>query len=186
MSVDLSNGLNASSYLDMVVFQTFSLCGSCGMLRLDKNRFHVRTYIFGRRLWDNFWKRPIMDDADYYRTNLCTFIQTLLVRLPLVLGFYAALIFYALYVAIIWPLGYMESLDYAAMVITGACFVGFIVAFAYAAIRVETWRAAKNRRLAEEEPKPKEKEKKSPGLIKLIWYRIKDYHDQICTIVEIR
>lgn len=74
-------------------------------MNLSPNSWHVKTYMFATDLFE-LWKSPTFPreyEGGSIDTNLCPYMRRLLVTLPLLLVFYASVVWFAGYTMIYWP-----------------------------------------------------------------------------------
>ena len=158
------------------------------MIVLGKNRIDTRLYVWASRTWRAFIAKPDDGREDY--TNICLYIRTIAVWLPLVLLVHAALIAYAAYVVVIYPIGRIGYHAYG----TGTALIVLFAALLTLALWVQgkfgaltwpfRWLGGTVHEMAER--RAKKSKKQGPAFSALVAQWCRDRHDQICTRIEIR
>lgn len=79
------------------------------MIELSEQTWAFKVYSLAVRIWSAFLNRP----RDNRRTNVCQFIRTIFVWLPLTILIQLVFYAWAIYVVIVWPIltfgsGYLE------------------------------------------------------------------------------
>lgn len=153
-------------------------------IKLSESSFEAKLYRFARRTWNNFWLQPEWYNTE--RTDLCQFIRTIVVLMPL------ALISNALFIAgVIWliwvPVQVLGIWTLLKVLIFLGAFATIILAGAGAlwgiAVTAEYFKSksrVKTKTALSYQPKPR-----SPSISSLIWKWVKARKQGICPQMQI-
>jgi hypothetical protein len=164
------------------------------LISLARDSWHVRLFKASTSLWMQFlrprdkWMDFLGDYARRTRrTNVCSYLRMILVQAPLVILLHLGVIALGVMALLVYPYVWfgMEYVWFWAtllgFVIVGIAFIWVLFGLVPAAWglmgagAVYVADAARSRRRS-----------KGPGLLSLIWQWIRDRHDRICSIIEIR
>lgn len=87
----------------MVSSATFSL--EAMMIEVNKAQWHARLFIWSVDLWGNFKNNPNEIDRFRHGTNICHYIRTIFVAVPVVFLSMGLFAWWAVYVLILSPVG---------------------------------------------------------------------------------
>ena len=153
------------------------------MLNLNPKSWHTRLYLWTQMSWDRLMFR-YTDVRDHDRTNLCTYIRSLVVKLPLLLALYAGAASYFIYVCFIYPMGAVGGTSYMEFIFYASVAVIAIAASIYGFARLGQG-FAKAMQYKENVKREIEAGVRSPGIWTLFKRWTKDKHDRICTTMRI-
>lgn len=144
------------------------------MLTLDKNDWKTRLFRWALSVWDEFrGAHTFMEDG----TNLCFFVRTICVWMPMVLALHLAVLGAAIWCVAVFPI---TAFGVGAWLLT----LGGIALFfgaCYGAHRLDE-RAKAKRAAQGEQPKPKKarRVKTGPSAWSLIWLWLKSQKRKVC------
>lgn len=104
-------------------------------MNLNPNSWHVKVYQFSTSLFEVWKNTSYQTEFEWpLNTNLCPYMRRILVTLPLLLLFYASIVWFVFYALIYWPavhigLTYFTSLLLGILAV--AAVVGFVIGVCY-------------------------------------------------------
>jgi hypothetical protein len=157
-------------------------------MELQSSQWHVRLYLWSRETWLHFWGRYFYEYQEK-RTNLCLYIRTLLVWMPLVVVLHLAvaawLIFTFIYLPVVTfgllPLGVAVAKTAGVIVVLAG--VVFIVVFGLAAL--SEFFESKPISAEERRQRAAEKAAKPPGMIAVVGSYVVAKKRQICPTIQL-
>lgn len=156
-------------------------------MELNPNRWHVKFYFWCLDIWDAF----LETHTDRHRSNLCQYIRTIFVWMPLVFVMNIGFLLYVLYTLFYFPVtsfGVMGT-------VVGYLVIGFIVGslLLYSFVKEKWAERRRERRLVAEQTTSTtpsnavaEQEEKGPGFIEVIWLYLVATKQKVCPTIEFK
>ena len=158
-----------------------------GKITVDPSSWHAKVFSFGHNLWCNFFDQSDWDcEYNMKHADLCTYIRTILVKLPLnlllIIGTYSLAIYtFLVFPNIYFPDAYWHFWGWAAIICIPIGLVITKIAFIFKErderLERESWEERKERW---------RKENEKVSFFKLICHWIKDRHDRFCRLIDFK
>ena len=146
-------------------------------MRLNLNQWHVKLYFWCLDVWDSFQENYTTRD----RANLCQYIRTIFVWMPLTLAAHIGFVLFTFYVLLYYPGTHFGAVGTISGYFTVALIIGAFILY----FKVED--KLKERRLKKEEQASAdvvEKEEKAPGFIEIVWLYLVTTKKKFCPTIE--
>lgn len=156
-------------------------------MELNPNQWHVKFYFWCLDVWDAF----LDTYTDRHKSNLCQYIRTIFVWMPLAIVVNVGFWLYVLYTLLYFPLTHFGVAGSVAGylvvgLIGGSIWLHFFVKEKLAERRRERrWAAERASGIASSEATA-EKEEKGPGFIEVIWLYLVAMKQKVCPTIEFR
>lgn len=154
------------------------------MIKLTTKSWHVRLFYWSERMWKMF--ADSWNETNSPSTDLCTYIRTMFVLMPLALCINA--VFWAAvgYVALYFPFRTFgaQNIGMAAAGLVVLFFGAWLLLF----VATHLWRGVRDLAgdVVESLPKKRPAAKTAePSIFNLFWRYIVDAHNKVCVIVKI-
>ncbi len=148
------------------------------MITLKTTVWHARLFLWSFEIWDGFMGSG-SNVRMTGRTNLCHFMRTIFIAMPLVFLLHAAFMAFVLYVIGVFPVTYFGALNYGASIVVVGTLVGLYFGLCWLAQLKRSKFPAKQR------PSKPPKEPRDSGFVFLIWEWIVAQHQRVCPIIKI-
>ena len=149
------------------------------MIELNETTWAGRIYAFAIGIWDAF----TMGDNDARHTNLCTYIRTVFIWLPLVIVTHVAFVLWVGYVLVYFPIttfgyGYGTFWLWIAGIVAAFGLIYLLLKQSrHATAAISSAGKAVSNTTAWKE---------TETFFGLIWRRVRDAHDRVCTPITFR
>lgn len=156
-------------------------------MELNPNQWHVKFYFWCLDVWDAF----LDTYTDRDRSNLCQYIRTIFVWMPLALVANIAFWLYLVYVLLYFPITHFGVIGIGGGYMTIAIIGGTIGIYFYLKEKLKQHRR-EQRRAAERtadvasSDAAVEKEERGPGFIEVIWLYLVATKQKVCPTIEFR
>jgi uncharacterized membrane protein len=157
-------------------------------MELNRNQWHVKFYFWCLDVWDAFLETY----TDRHQSNLCQYIRTIFVWMPLAFAMNVGLLLYALYVLFYYPLTRFGVIGSFKGYVTVTLIVGTIYLFFYMKkkraerLREQRWAHERATDVNSNDDEAEEKEKRGPGFIEVIWLYLVAMKQKVCPMIEFK
>ncbi len=154
-------------------------------MELQDNQRHVRFYFWCLDVWDAFCD----DWTPRSRSNLCQYLRTMFVLMPLAIFWHVALVCFGVFVLLLYPIATLGWVGTFALYVLTAMCIGAYISGSY--LREKMKEAKREREVTsstddEVSVTPIPTEDKGPGFLEVVWLYLVAQKQKFCPTIEFR